>query len=51
MDAQVLVVRDIHWGSHLIQNMYLRGSPLVGCQVYNLKVWYVGGGGLWVHIL
>ena len=35
---QVVLVRDLHWESHLVQNLDLREAPLVRCQ----------GGGLLV---
>ena len=40
MAVQVGVVRDIHWESHLVQNMELREAPLVICKVDNFRVNY-----------
>ena len=38
MDAQMEVVRYLHWESHLVKNMDLREAPLVIFQVEKLGV-------------
>ena len=38
MAYQMVVVMDIYWESHLVQNMELREDPLLRYQVDNFRV-------------
>ena len=38
MDSRVVVLMDIYWESHLVQNLDPREAPLVICQVGNWRV-------------
>ena len=40
MTAMAVVVKDLHWESHLVNNLELREDTLVLYQVKNLRVQY-----------
>ena len=40
MTAMAVVVKDLHWESHLVKNLELREDTLVLYQVKNLRVQY-----------